>query len=515
MPRRSYSSSRSRSRSRGRNRRKSRSSSRGRNKRRSRSHSRGGDRNKRRDNYGRRGDNRNNGRNRGRDFGRRNDRRNGGRRNDRQGGWRRNDRRRGRSGSREEIDNAVDPFRHRELSLEKPTEDTETATLKLEEEEVAYVFGRMGSTKDKLGRVTGTNIELRGNGLLIEGSERGVDRAKKYVKILLAQRHGVVEIDVDEHPDDLTLLQVPTDCKGFITGRRGATLRQIEKECATLMTFCKTEADNEPLAIFGTRRGRLNAVLKVMSIVEGKHDGWFTNNDHEEHPKVDLLDTDVADGDWGVTWVKLESKMIGYALGKRGETRMKLQVASGCVMQYIGMWAAFGGREAEQERGKTYLKWLLEQQYGDITVSIRGRTDVKILWVPESSVGYVTGKKANTLRSLETKSGTFCFFDKRRGGRAKEKMLIFSWSEEYRQAAAEEVYLIVDFHQRKVHGNEKCSDHFSGASDSESRSGSRSKSRSHSKPRSSRSRSRSSRMSRSPSRSPSPKRRSAKREVPN
>ena len=60
---------------------------------------------------------------------------------------------------------------------------------------------------------------------------------------------------------------------------------------------------------------------------------------------------------------------------------MKLQVASGCVMQYIGMWAAFGGREAEQERGKTYLKWLLEQQHGDITVSIRGRTDVKILWV--------------------------------------------------------------------------------------------------------------------------------------
>lgn len=413
----------------------------------------------------------------------------------------------------------MDPFRHRELSLEKQTTDTQTASLKLEEEEIAYVFGRMGSTKDKLGRVSGTNIELRGNGLLIEGSERGVDRAKKYVKILLAQRHGVVEIDVDEHPDDLTLLQVPTDCKGFITGRRGATLRQIEKECATLMTFCKTEADNEPLAIFGTRRGRLNAVLKVMSIVEGKHDGWFTKNDRDEHPALKLLESDMADGDWGVTWVKLESKMIGYALGKRGETRMKLQVASGCVMQYIGHWAAFGGRLAEQERGQTYLKWLLEQQYGDITVNIRGRTDVKILWVPESSVGYVTGKKAHTLRSLETKSGTFCFFDKRKGGRAKEKMLIFSWSEEYRQAAAEEVYLIVDFHQRKVHGNEKCSDHFSGASESRSLSGSRSKSRSYSKsPRSSRSRSRS-RVSRSRSRSPSDKRStkregSAKREVP-
>jgi len=113
--------------------------------------------------------------------------------------------------------------------------------MSLEQEEIAYVFGRMGSTKDKLGRVSGTHIELRGSGLLIEGAKDRIEKAKKYVRILLAQRHGIVDVDPQDHPGDLTLMQIPTDCKGFVTGRNGATLRIIERESATLMTFCRTE----------------------------------------------------------------------------------------------------------------------------------------------------------------------------------------------------------------------------------------------------------------------------------
>ena len=48
-------------------------------------------------------------------------------------------------------------------------------------------------------------------------------------------------MDPKDHENDLTLVDVPTDCKGFITGKGGATLRQIERECATLMTFCRNE----------------------------------------------------------------------------------------------------------------------------------------------------------------------------------------------------------------------------------------------------------------------------------
>jgi rRNA processing protein Krr1/Pno1 len=373
--------------------------------------------------------------------------------------------------------------------------------MSLEQEEIAYVFGRMGSTKDKLGRVSGTHIELRGSGLLIEGKSDRIEKAKKYVSILLAQRHGIVDVDPAEHPDDLTLMQIPTDCKGFVTGRNGATLRQIERESATLMTFCRTEKDNEPLAIFGTRRGRLYAQLKIMSIVEGKHEHWFAGEDGEK-PDVNIIDADLADDDWGVSWLKLRSDMVGYALGRGGETRIKLEIASGCIIQYIGLWAAFAGNKAQQERGKTYLTWLLEQQNGHVVNPGQDRNDVKILWVPEDSVGYVTGVKAKTLRNLETKTGTFCFFDKSNlrnmGRKTKEEMLIFSWKKEQREAAAEEVYLIVDYHQRKTGGNQTVSEHPGG---SRSKSDSRSRSRSNSK-RSRGSRSRSgSKRSRSYSRS--------------
>jgi len=355
----------------------------------------------------------------------------------------------------------------------------------------------MGSTKDKLARVSGTRIELRGSNLVICGDEKRVKIAKHLVRILLDQREGTVKLDPKEHAENLTLVDVPTSCKGFVTGKGGATLRQIERECATLMTFCKDEEnDNEPLAILGTRRGRLTAQMKIMSIVEGKCENWFCKDG--DHPDIVIPEADEHDGDWAVEYVQLEKDMLGYALGKRGDTRHKLAVASGCVIQYIGLWAAFGGHAKDRERGMSYLRWLIDQRNMDFKVDISDRDDVSCLWVPEPSVGYVTGKKANTLRNLENKTGTFCFFDKRKSGRSKEKMLIFAARAEHRKAAVDEVHTIVDFHQRKIGGNGRATSTFGSESRSKSRGRSASKdSRSKSRGRSSKSRSYSKSRSRS------------------
>lgn len=344
----------------------------------------------------------------------------------------------------------------------------------LKDAEVAYVFGKQGSTKDKLARVSGTNIDLEGSNLVIKGDETSIARAKRYIQILLDQRNGDVVFDTEAEEDDVTYLDIPNDCKGFVTGRGGDTLRQIERECATLMTFCKTKQDSgEPLAIFGTPRGRLIAMLKVMSVVEGKHEGYYVKNG--EHPKVRISKEDIeqmGDG-WGVDFMKLDNDILGYALGRRGDTRMKLEVASDCIIQYIGNWATFGGRAEEQLRGKTFLTWLLNQRKSDFEIpDIAGRDDVSVLYVPESSVGYVTGIKAKTLRGLENKTGTFCFFD-RRSGKSMEKMLIFAARSENRQKACDEVRSIVSFHQRKIGRNGQVSSNpDSGASASRSRSAS-------------------------------------------
>jgi len=389
-------------------------------------------------------------------------------------------------------------------------------TVELKVEEVAYVFGRMGSTKDKLARVSGTLMELNGSNIVIKGkTSEAIDRGRQYVRILLDQRFNSVGVDSRDHPNDLTLVPVPTECKGFITGKKGATLRQIEGECATLMTFCESkQKGDEPLAIFGTRRGRLTAQLKVMSIVEGKYPHWYIRKGEEPH---DMRFAD-DDGDWGVSWMLLPPKLVGYALGKRGTTREKLEVASGCIIHYIGQWAAFGGTRKDRRRGEDYLQWLLDQKNSDYYTSKIDTTrfDCRVIYVPEEAVGYVTGTKATTLRNLESSTGTFCFFEKRKTGHSKEKMLIFSFREECQEAAVKQVRDIVDFQQKKNGGTNFITDEpnssFSrsgsrGRSGSKGRSRSRRRSRSGSRRRnsprkSSRSPRKSSRSPRKSSRSP-------------
>ena len=57
------------------------------------------------------------------------------------------------------------------------------------------------------------------------------------------------------------------ECVGFIMGRGGQVLRGIEEEWSTLMFFAQINggkfSGKEKLAIFGTRRARRGAELKV------------------------------------------------------------------------------------------------------------------------------------------------------------------------------------------------------------------------------------------------------------
>ena len=70
--------------------------------------------------------------------------------------------------------------------------------------------------------ITGTAIQRR--------------RAKKYVNLIKLQRNGPVNIsEFDNEDDDLSLLNVPVSCVGFVTGSGGSYLRHCEKQWKTLM----------------------------------------------------------------------------------------------------------------------------------------------------------------------------------------------------------------------------------------------------------------------------------------
>ena len=60
------------------------------------------------------------------------------------------------------------------------------------------------------------------------------------MEFVTQQRIGPVHIDLTEAGrEDLTVVDVPEDCVGFVMGKGGNTLRSMEEEWGTLMFFAQ------------------------------------------------------------------------------------------------------------------------------------------------------------------------------------------------------------------------------------------------------------------------------------
>ena len=111
--------------------------------------------------------------------------------------------------------------------------------LKITNDDAAFVLGKNGKTKEKIARVSGAELDLFEQQLKLEirGTEEERKKAKKYVECVMAQRVGPVKIDDNTEDDDLTVIRVPSEAVGFVTGAQGNFLRQVEEEWGTLMFF--------------------------------------------------------------------------------------------------------------------------------------------------------------------------------------------------------------------------------------------------------------------------------------
>ena len=88
-----------------------------------------------------------------------------------------------------------------------------------------------GKTKAKIARVSKAYLELPPRSLTLEitGGAEERRKAKKYVECVMAQRVGDVVIDETDpnFNDDCTIVDVPNECAGFVTGTNGSFLRQV------------------------------------------------------------------------------------------------------------------------------------------------------------------------------------------------------------------------------------------------------------------------------------------------
>ncbi|KAH8739654.1 hypothetical protein FG386_001211 [Cryptosporidium ryanae] len=340
--------------------------------------------------------------------------------------------------------------------------------------DASFIVGTGGKTRRKLAAVSGTSItiiqdESKTARVEINGDSQNRDKACLYLKYLIQQKHGPVSIDVTpESRDDLTILNVPALCVGFITGKKGLGLRAIEEDSGTLMFFSKpgdkcssngfqnggnlmsgttnmSSSDNKSegsesqqhyiLAIFGIPRNRRAAELRVMCYVEQKVNGHFTKDlKSESHDHIDDLATDI---------VYVDTEDLSYVVGKEGNTRRRLCASSGAIIEYIGNYAFIHGDLSERKRAREYLGWLIAQRTSAVSVDTRTREDVTVVSIPHNVIGYVTGAKGNFLRRVEDETGTFIFIDENKGD-LLERVLIFSRSAFGRQKAR-------DFIERRMY----------------------------------------------------------------
>ena len=339
---------------------------------------------------------------------------------------------RGRSGSRSP---PPPPRERRNYSDEEEDDRPRRAeeVMDVDSNDAAFILGRGGQTKQKISRVSGADLDLneRDNKITIYGTRRQRKAARDYIGYIMMQRTGEVHIDLEEDRDDITVVKVPEDCVAFCMGRGGQTLRTMEQEWGSLMFFAKSSAGSndgkEMLMIFGPLRARRGAEMKVMSAIEHKKPGTFVR-DGELFMQKRVVG-DQAEGSWDVDWMILEGDEFSYALGAGGSTRKKLAAASGCVLEYVGNMACFCGYKRERRRAKDYLKWLLKQRHGPVTVDYEERDDVTIVRVPQGSVGFITGHRGESLRSIERETNTFCFINEASKGGKEEELLIFGDSD--------------------------------------------------------------------------------------
>ena len=106
---------------------------------------------------------------------------------------------------------------------------------------------------------------------------------------------------------------MPSDCVGYVTGNRRETLGKMEEEWGVLMFFLDSYKDDpdrhkrkqEQLAIFGPKRQRRGAELKVMSAIEAKTPGMFTRGVREKESR----------SYWGTDTLLLSDSELAYGLG--------------------------------------------------------------------------------------------------------------------------------------------------------------------------------------------------------
>lgn len=348
--------------------------------------------------------------------------------------------------------------------------------IDMSDDDVRFVIGRKETGKERVCRVAKVRMHVSdqevhdsdggaANKLVLSvvGAPENVQRARRYINLIRQQRSGKVVL-TDKDAVEVEIITIPSSLVGFVTGTNGATLQGIEDKHDAIALFvddCRSstlaiEAKDDParkggkkdgvLAIFGMPRARYATELEIMIMVEKKRPGWYTS---KMRPYKETRDVE-----YGMDIIDI-SNAYSYILGPGGTTKLKLMLAAECVMECIMPYAFVAGTAAQRERCRDYIEVLRAQALSGNSSSanfnISGRKDVDRVIIPAPAVGYVTGKRGDSLRNIEALSNTFCFIQKidpSDNSDMDKALYICSGSHEAREKAHREVIRIMECFKR-------------------------------------------------------------------
>mmetsp|Transcript_435 Transcript_435/g.864 ORF Transcript_435/g.864 Transcript_435/m.864 type:complete len:762 (+) Transcript_435:110-2395(+) len=149
-----------------------------------------------------------------------------------------------------------------------------TDVILVGDEDQSYSLGRGGQTLRKISRAARCIVEYVGPYAFLAGTMMERRHAYEYMGWLLQQRMGTVTVWDKAQRDDCTVISVPKDCVGFVTGQKGASLHAVEEATST---FCFIEGDRDdpaidpkPLLVFGSYEGRRQAQEAVVCMINQK-----------------------------------------------------------------------------------------------------------------------------------------------------------------------------------------------------------------------------------------------------
>jgi len=143
--------------------------------------------------------------------------------------------------------------------------------MQLEGEAVAYVLGRDGTTKRRLEKCSGCQLEVGSDTISVYGTPAERKLGMFFIEVTLQQRNKKMNLNFSELEDreDCEKLDVPKECVGFVLGNRGATLRGFEDQSCAYMVFDNDtmREGKKRLYILGQRKNRAKARALVEEAV--------------------------------------------------------------------------------------------------------------------------------------------------------------------------------------------------------------------------------------------------------